>query len=78
MQAMTGFETVDPRYKSWIHLMYMLKALDVVELGQTTHRFTLLASSLGRHNPKPHWVRMAVVSLSLDYIELLALPRMKK
>lgn len=72
MYNLTALETVDPRYRSYIRILMMLKALDVVDIDQNIYRISVLAGALGGHNPKPHWVKMAITSLSLDYIEIFA------
>lgn len=72
-------DVVDPRYKSYISLLMLLKGIDVIDIDNVYHRFSAMAVALGSqaHNPKPYWIRQAIITLSVDYLELKPIHRRK-
>lgn len=67
------FQTVDPKYQHFLMLASLLIKLNVIQVvGQKTHRFSAVSSMMGGKMPEPkgHWIPLAVVSLSLDYVEI--------
>lgn len=75
MANVGALSTVDPRYTSFYALCFLLQKMKVIELGQKKHSFSAAASMLGSVNAKPHWIPLAVVSLSIEYMEIIPLPR---
>lgn len=65
-----AIQTVDPRYIGLLRLMYFLNKMEIIEIGQTKHSFSPLLATIKQVDAKPHWIPMAVVSLSLDYMEI--------
>ena len=65
-----AIQTVDPRYIGLLRLMYFLHKVDIIDLGQRKHSFSPLLNITLQPEAKPYWIPMAVVSLSLDYMEI--------
>lgn len=78
MSNVGALSTVDPRYTSFYALCFLLNKLDVIQLGQKKHSFPAQISMMGTHKPKPHWIPLAVVSLSLEYMEIVPLQRKRR
>jgi len=70
-----AFQTVDPRYSSWISLVALLVKLDVIQMGSKKHSFSPMTAIRGIPKVEPHWIQMAVLSMNLEYMEIVPLPR---
>jgi hypothetical protein len=68
-----ALSTVDPRYVGVLKMMFFLDKLSVIKLGQKKHSFSAAIVTMRHFEPKPHWIAMAVVSLSLEYMEIVPL-----
>lgn len=67
------FQTVDPKYVHFLMLVGFLVKLNVISvIGHRKHSFSIASQMLGGSapQPKPHWIPMAIVSLSADFMEL--------
>lgn len=68
------FPTVDPKYEHFFKLVGLLVKLDVISIaGHSKHSFSVASTLFGLNQmpkPKGHWIPMAVVSLSMDYMEV--------
>jgi hypothetical protein len=66
------FQTVDPKYIHFLMLTSLLIKLNVIQVvGQKKHSFSIASTMMGNvPKPKGHWIPLAIVSLSADFVEL--------
>lgn len=65
-----AIQTVDPRYIGLLRLMYFLNKLDIIEIGQSKYTFSYQSTIMSSPKPKPYWIRMAITSVALEYMEI--------
>lgn len=72
------FTAIDPRYNSYLYILFMLEKFKVIDLGHRLHSFTMIALSTSEVRPKPHWLANdAVRAGTISYTEIVPVPRKK-